>query len=424
MWSKADIVAPRPDRDLLSPPEIVLDLSRLLSRLLHSTPTGVDRVEMAYARGLLSLVPDRVSFAARSALGYYGRLDRAAVLSFLDETEAMWDGSRPTGKFYLRLNAARKLLALMPQRAKALSGQNRVYLLASPSNLHKPDRIAGILIREEARFVCLVHDLIPIQFPEYARPEGADLHRKRMDTVGSLADGIIAYSRATADALTTYLADQPVVPPIRVAPLGANTRPIEAGHQLEGHPYFVYLGTIEPRKNHLLLLNIWRKMAESLKNTGTAPPKLVLIGRRGWENENVVDMLDRCPALDGHVIEASRLSDPEARQLLRHACALLFPSFAEGYGLPIAEALDMGVPVICSDIPAHREVGGKTPEYLDPLDGPAWLNAVKDYANPRSTRRSAQLERIAFWSRPSWDEHIKSVVEMCDWVANEPQIPR
>jgi glycosyltransferase involved in cell wall biosynthesis len=274
-------------------------------------------------------------------------------------------------------------------------------------------------VREQARFICLVHDLIPIQFPEYARETGASLHRVRMDTVGHHASAVIAYSHATADALRAYLDDHCSAPPIRIAPLGANTRSVLPAEQLKDHPYFVFLGTIEPRKNHLLLLNVWRRLVEETKDGNAPIPKLVLIGRRGWENENIVDMLDRCPALKDHVIEASRLSDPDAQDLMRQACALVLPSFVEGFGLPIAEALEMGVPVLCSDIPAHREVGGAVPEFIDPLDGPGWLRAIRDYAAPGSWRRRAQVKRMAEWSRPSWDDHIKAVIETCDLVATK-----
>ena len=71
--------------------EIVLDLSRLLSRVLHPTPTGVDRVEMAYARGLAEAMPDRLHFAAVHPSGFYGRLPRRAVARFLDLTEERWE---------------------------------------------------------------------------------------------------------------------------------------------------------------------------------------------------------------------------------------------------------------------------------------------------------------------------------------------
>lgn len=417
MYAKTAVTAPPPEARGVEP-EIILDLSRLLSRVLHPTPTGIDRVEMAYAQELLRRVPERLHFAAVHQVAGYGRLPRDQVLRFLEETERLWAGLESHDKARLRLAAVRKLWALRPRPVpKVDASVPRVYLQASPNNLHKPDLIERILRREQARFVCLVHDLIPIQFPEYARPTGKDVHCRRIDTVGRHADAVIAYSKATAEALTNYLGEG-AVPPINIAPLGAHTQPIEAASQFKEEPYFLFVGTIEPRKNHLLLLNVWRQMVNKSKGRGRRPPKLVLVGRRGWENENVVDMLDRCPSLKEHVIEASRLSDPDAQELLRQSCALVMPSFVEGYGLPIAEALEIGVPVLCSDIPAHREVGGNVPEYLDPLDGPGWLKAIEDYAAPNSICRQSQIRRMSGWHRPTWEAHIKIVIETCNFVAD------
>jgi hypothetical protein len=95
--------------------------------------------------------------------------------------------------------------------------------------------------------------------------------------------------------------------------------------------------------------------------------------------------------------------------LLQGARALLFPSFVEGYGLPLAEALALGVPAICSDLPALREVGGAVPDYLDPLDGPGWRRLILDYAGENSAFRQAQLARLVDWSAPSWDAHFALV---------------
>ncbi len=96
-------------------------------------------------------------------------------------------------------------------------------------------------------------------------------------------------------------------------------------------------------------------------------------------------------------------------RLLSGARALLLPSFAEGYGLPVAEALALGVPVLCSPLPALREVGRDAAEYLDPLDGAAWRAAILDYAQPQSTRRAAQCARLSAWRAPTWAEHFAIV---------------
>lgn len=386
--------------------EIILDITRLLSRVLHPTPTGVDRVEMAYARGLLDAVPDRLRFAAVHPSGIYGRLPTKAVTRFLDVTEQRWR-DEGLGEQSLRLFAAKALLSLRPRIAR--SGEKSLYLQPSPNNLIKPALMRAFLKRENARLVCLVHDLIPIQYPEYARPGGADLHARRMWTVASMSDGIIANSQATLDALQPWLDRAAPRPLAVVAHLGTEIRPDVALHTSD-RPYFVCVGTIEPRKNHLLLLHLWRAMAE--RSGPGAIPKLVLIGRRGWENEQVIDLLERCPALKDCVEEHAGLPDAQVQGLIAGARGLLLPSFAEGYGMPVSEALALRVPVLCSDLPALREAGGDVPLFLDPLDGPAWQRAIEDLASPDSAERAAQMRRIANWQAPTWPEHIAIVLAL------------
>jgi len=199
---------------------------------------------------------------------------------------------------------------------------------------------------------------------------------------------------------------------VRVALLGTQDDPIPAETIAPpAEPYFICVGTIEPRKNHLLLLNLWRAMADKLP--AAAIPRLIIVGRRGWENEQVIDMLERCPALRGHVEELNGCSDRRLQTLLRGARALLLPSFAEGYGMPVAEALSVGVPVICSDLPALREAGGEVPDFLDPLDGPAWTAHILDHfrAGPLHVAQRGRMEQ---WQAPSWDDHIAIVCEAID----------
>lgn len=392
--------------------ELVLDLSRLVSRVRHATPTGVDRVELAYARELQRRVPARLRFAALHPGGLYGRIPTMRAQRFLDEVERLWTNGvdATTRRSRGWPSSLRTLMLTRPAPVPPAHGP-RVLLQSSPHHLHRTRSMQRILARERSAFVCLLHDLIPLQYPEYARPGGAALHMRRMRTVATLADAVIANSHATANAFAPHLveAGRPHVP-VTVAHLGLDTTPV-VGPVTVGDSYFVCVGTIEPRKNHLLLLHLWRRMAEDRAAGSLARvPRLVLIGRRGWENEQVVDMLDRCPALAGLVEERTGLPDGEMRALMAGSLGLLLPSFAEGFGMPVPEALAMRVPVLCSDIPALREAGGDAPTYLDPLDGPAWRQAVLALADPSGTARAAQLARIDRWRPADWERHLSIVL--------------
>lgn len=387
----------------------MLDLSRLLARAQRGAPTGIDRVEHAYAEQLLQLAPERLQFVAIDRLDRLRTLPRGLAERFVAAIGAHWRGEGPSPG---EVSAAARMIwvqatlrpsFLGPRRAR---GERPIYLLVSHRHLHRRDRIERALAASDARLVAFVHDLIPIQFPEYARPQHAELHLRRIQTVAALAEAVIVNSQATAGSLRPYLDEAGRSPPLLVAPLGVHPRPPDGKDTLAG-PYFVYLSTIEPRKNHLLLLQIWRRLAASF---GPATPRLVLVGRRGWENENVVDMLERSIGIRPFVTELSEVDDSRIAALLRDSRALLFPSFAEGFGLPLAEALAAGVPALCSDLPALREVGGDVPEYLDPLDGFGWLEAVQDYAAEGSPRRAAQLARMADWTAATWPGHLMDVL--------------
>ena len=338
-------------------------------------------------------------------------------MAYIDSLQKLWLTGEAASRrklvcLALVFNAFILLQRLLRLRERPLkSGAPTVYVNVSHENLTQPKVIGRFAHINRAKIVLFVHDLIPLLYPEYARPGQADTHRARMETVLALADAILVNSAATKDAILRHAGSRSV-PPIQVLPLGVRhtlPRPGEG----QGAPYFVCLGTIEPRKNHLLLLHLWRSFA------GAPRPRLLVIGRRGWENEMVLDMLERCPELAGHVEERAHVSDAALAALLTGACALLMPSFAEGYGLPVSEALSLGTPVICSDLPALREAGEDVPEYFDPLDGAAWRQAIMDYSSTGSPRRLAQIERLRQWRAPAWSDHFSGFDQVIAALAKQ-----
>lgn len=401
---------------------VVLDVSRFLACGRRRAPSGIDRVEAAYVARWLAAPAESVTFCARAPWGGYAAVPRSMVGDAAAALATAWGGgdsaevARRAARRIGRLSDLRLAVGRGRQRLRdVLAREGRtLFLLVSHRLMERPEPITA-LRAAGAAFVPLVHDLIPATHPEYARPGVAMQHLRRLDTVASLADGVIVNSAATAAVLRPHLVAQDGAPPLVVAPLGielANAPP--GSHRLPPDPYFVAIGTIEPRKNHLLLLHLWRDFAAKW---GPAAPRLVLVGRRGWENENVVDLLERCALLRGLVTEAGALPDADVATLLRGARALLFPSFAEGYGLPLAEALACGTPAICSDLPALREVGGQVPEYLDPIDGAGWRRMILDYAAPESRSRTAQIARLRRWAAPRWDAHFAAVDALLETVA-------
>lgn len=379
---------------------LLLDVTRLLNRFYDGTlPTGVDRVGIAYI--------EKYGSRARAVLSERGHMVRLGEQD--SQRVFRWLTAQATASRHdIRLTVAKAVMLGWRRSAQAPG----ILLNTSHTGMEfgRYYRNAAAL---KARSAFMIHDLIPLTHAEYCRP-GVDVtHRQRVRTALAHADGLIANSQATYDALAQEaknagLALPPTVVALLASGMQQRQRSVDAPL---AQPYFVMLGTIEPRKNHWMLLHVWRRMVEEL---GASAPKLVIIGRRGWECENVVDMLERCEAIRGFVIEKSNCSDEEVQAWLTHARALLFPSFAEGYGIPLVEALELNVPVLASRLGAFEEIAGDIPDYLDPLDGPGWRRAVEHYAKPDSPERAAQCARIARFVPPSWDTHFDCIDSLLD----------
>ncbi|MBO1855168.1 glycosyltransferase family 4 protein [Burkholderia cenocepacia] len=372
---------------------IFLDVTRLLSRLYNGLrPTGVDRVGLAYI--------ERYGARANAVLSERGF---SVVLTDKDSQQT----------FEILLSSICNRYAIRKLVARSCVNQLRFKNVASSTLLHTShngmefQRYYRAMARRNARSVFMVHDLIPLTHAEYCRPGVDNAHRQRIHTALRHANGLIANSQATLDSLTVE-ADLAGLrlPPSVVAPLASGVATRAQGSSPLDHPYFVMLGTIEPRKNHWFMLHVWRRLVE---RHGAAAPKLIIIGRRGWECENVIDMLDRCRNLRGVVIEEADCSDDRLHLWLQHARALLFPSFVEGYGMPLVEALALRVPVLASELDVFHEIAADIPDYIDPLDGPGWLSHIEAYSQEDCVKRDAQLARIERFREPTWAEHFDHV---------------
>ncbi len=374
--------------------EVLLDVTRLLDRRMQGRlPTGVDRVSLEYVRHFGERSTALVRFAGQWI-----------ELSLQDSERVFKALLSPSGDFnhLIRQSVFKAFPGSIGRRFSA----SRFLFNTGHSGLEKKD-YANRLQRSGLKPIFFVHDLIPLTHPEYCRPGESDKHRNRMNSVLGSGHGVIANSSATLEALTAYAkANNFLMPPAAVALLAPPQFPVPIAVAPLNKPYFIMLGTIEPRKNHWLLLQLWRQLIERL---GEAAPRLVIIGQRGWECENLVDLLDRCEILNGFVFEYPACSDADLSSWFHHAQALLFPSFAEGYGMPLIEALALGVPVIASNLPTFREIAGDIPEYVDPLDGKRWMELIIEYALPESQVRLEQYQRMSGFVVPTWDAHFELV---------------
>ncbi len=381
-----------PSDPLLPSDGLLLDVSRLIWRTWTGRlPTGIDRVCLAYV--------DHYGPTARALIQ---RGELRAVLTFADSQRLF--GLLAAGGPRFR---ARLLVLLARAAPAALSRKppsGAIYLNIGHTGLDTPGLPAWIA-RNRLRAMYLVHDLIPIYAPEFCRAGEAAKHVRRMTNALTSAAGIIANSDATLRELQRFADERDLpCPPAIAAWLAGPPLPKTIVPPADPHPYFIMIGTIEGRKNHIMLFRLWQRLARQM---GEQTPRLVVVGQRGWESDHALAMLDRGRDLDA-VQELRRCGDAELAGLIKGARALLMPSFAEGFGLPVIEALQLGTPVIASDLPVFREIAGDIPTYIASYDPRSWERQIREFIG-LSHERERQIEAISAYRAPDWPGHFAAV---------------
>ena len=134
------------------------------------------------------------------------------------------------------------------------------------------------------------------------------------------------------------------------------------------------------------------------------------VDTRGWENEEVFQRLDHSALMGKSVFEMSNMLDKAVSALMAHANAVLFPSHAEGYGLPPAEAISLGTHVICSDLAVFREVLGNIPVYLKPDDVYSWKQSIIGSTKRKQAGQHRTAEEPSGVTLPTWADHFNLVL--------------
>jgi glycosyltransferase involved in cell wall biosynthesis len=369
----------------------LLDVTRLVSlRWTGRIETGIDRVCLAYLRhyretalavvqhrGIIRVLDPRASQALFDLLLFFGDRARRALVSQV--MKALSSTHRPArGSVYLNV------------------GHTDYDLVAH----------ARWIRRHVLRPVYLIHDLIPVTHAEHCRAHAVRRHRGRVVGALSSAAGIIVTSRSVEQDLRRFASRNGLkVPPVTISPIAGAPLKADVAPLADDPGYFLCVGTIESRKNHRMLLEVWQRLGRRL---GARAPRLVIVGSWGAGSSGVRRALSTSGMVGGLVKVVGRCDDGALARLMVRARAVLMPTLAEGYGLPMAEALGLGVPVIASDIPCFHEVGQGIPTLLDPHDPDAWeakLTAFDDAA----ARRQRQIVGLHGYRPPTWDAHFAIV---------------
>lgn len=270
-------------------------------------------------------------------------------------------------------------------------------------------RLAG------ARVVGCLYDIIPLLYPDAAESANGRSFAVWFETVLMKCDALMCISKSVADDLVGHLRDTGREAPANMQigwwPLGADFRaPPDATPSARAleitaspTPYFMSVGTLEPRKAYPVALAAFEKLWADGRDL-----RYVIVGRPGWNTRALQRRIRRHAEYGRRLIWLDNASDADLFHLYRHARALVFPSFAEGFGMPLVEAAHHGARVIASDIPVFREIGGDHVTYFPLLDAAALAERIGE---AQAVANAVQPTKVANWR--------ESAAILADIVRNE-----
>jgi glycosyltransferase involved in cell wall biosynthesis len=299
-------------------------------------------------------------------------------------------------------------------------------LLLLPEGLSTLEAAAGVEHARAAGARCAVvmYDLIPVRFPHTTNHDTPALFARFLDLTLRSADAVVGISRATRDDFAQWLAERAADHPHPRAAdihldwfhLGADMDRGQVRHvprervlavlrAASAAPLYLMVSTLEPRKNHALLLDAFDALWSARPNQ--PGPALVLIGQPGWRVGELLDRLARHPELNRRLHWFPDANDAEVEAAYAAARAVIMPSIAEGFGLPIVEALTRGTPVLASDLPVHRELADGFARWFPPTDAAA-LRALLEADLAGGTPADAAAPAGFSW--PDWDQATQDLL--------------
>lgn len=396
---------------------VYLDVTRTMLRS-GGWHTGITRVEFHYILHLLSRDDVQAFFVVQGAGDKIFLIDRERLVAHLVKLRWIQDARDVArkGDDASPIERAPSVAKFASAGLESLLLQRKlppgIYLNVSHTGLEKELLYRRLRNTMGLTLGFYLHDLIPIDFPEYVADGDKQRHTLRMLTLLGFADFILVNSEATKSRFESFAhVHGGVHPELHTAIIGVedffllDEEPRSAVKE-DGHPYFLCVSTMEPRKNHLLLLTIWRRLAEE---RGESAPRLVIVGKRGWMNKDLFHFLDQSDACRRLVREYNSVDDRRLAELYRGAHALLFPSFVEGWGMPIAEAQSLNVPVVASDLPVFLEASQGLARLHDPLDGIGWYRTICELCDKPEVREMMVARLSKEFRAPSWKSHLAIV---------------
>ena len=295
-------------------------------------------------------------------------------------------------------------------------------LLSLGSPWSHPD-YGDLLRRHRERFglrvAILVYDLIPLRRPEFCDRGLVRLFRAWFEGTLPQCDAVFAISRATAADVEAYAREfgYDLPGPVMPIPIGTGfSDPVAETEASTPLPipgtYALVVSTIEARKNHLLLFRVWRRLLEELPREQV--PTLVFAGRIGWMVDDLLRMMANTNMLDGKLVIIENPGDAELRSLYCGCLFTLFPSFYEGWGLPVTESLALGKPCLIADRTSLPEAGGHLARRFDPDNLHDAYRVIRDTIVDHKALVEWELQVRREFRAVAWSETVDSLLAGLD----------
>jgi glycosyltransferase involved in cell wall biosynthesis len=281
-----------------------------------------------------------------------------------------------------------------------------------------------------AKFVCVIHDLIPIYARETCDQGTAEVFRVFLEQAFRLTDLFVCVSENTRKDLERFATSEGFPPPEAYVITHAtefrdvadivefrqeNSRSSSSHHSPER--FVLFVSTIEGRKNHRLAFNIWRKLLSTYHDE---TPVLVCVGRFGWRSEEFIRDVVATNNLSGKIIIKSDVSDEELDELYDKCMFTIYPSLYEGWGLPISESLGKGKLCVCSNTSSMPEAGQEFALYIDPTDPATALQAIKGLIEDRAHLANLNLRIKQGFVPKSWTHAAQEYLDVLSELSSQP----
>lgn len=268
--------------------------------------------------------------------------------------------------------------------------------------------------------VATLHDAIPLKFPEMCNPRLRTLKNLVLRSTAKYADHFITLSQASVPDLVEYYR----VPENRISVVGCGVseewlvepdvnkvdQTLRKYHLQRG--YFLFVGTIQPRKNLDRIIAAYSKLPHSIRKER----KLVCVGRAGWQCEKTLSLLQEL-IVQGDAVWLNTIeNEKELRCLYTGAGVFVFPSLYEGFGIPVLEAFACGIPVITSNVSSLPEVSRQIGIEIDPTSVDDLANAMEWLAQDETERNQRATSGRNLAQSMTWDVVARQTLKIYEKI--------